>query len=226
MTMFHVKHHITLDDLYNFLQAQGIHINTNQIDKFKRYIDLIKSWSMRQNLVSRNDLPDLVEKHILPSLMLDYVISWKKNSTVLDVGSGAGFPGLILKVMQPHIELTLVDSVRKKYLFLIEACELLSFTCTVINQRVEDFKLIRPKKFDIVVCRAVAELGTFWMWVREMLIPAGHLYALKGGDYIREVDDINDNAIKIEIIKPAKAWIDFSPGLQSKRVINVEKING
>jgi 16S rRNA (guanine527-N7)-methyltransferase len=187
---------------------------------------MIKSWSARLNIISKSDLDIVVEKHILPSIMLHQFISWHKDMEILDLGSGAGFPGIVLKIMYPDISLTLIDSVRKKYLFLTEVCDMLSLNCTVLCKRVEEFGACFNEKFDIIVCRSVARLDKLWDWSRDLLVKKGHLYAIKGGDYIKERENITDKSVKIVLQRPDPEWIAFAPSLKTKFVMILEKSNG
>jgi 16S rRNA (guanine527-N7)-methyltransferase len=219
--MFHVKHPMGLSDLYDSLAAENFILSKEQVSRFETYIELIHSWSRRYHIISKNDLNDIVERHILPCLFLYYVMDKKKGATVLDIGSGAGFPGIILKIMQPDLKIVLIDSMKKKYLFLQEAADILEIDCTIICERVEQYSLRQDINFDFIVNRAVASLGVLWKWTRPLLKAGGIFYAMKGGNCRNEMNEIDGQKTEIEIIDPPEAWVGFSGYLQGKVIVKI-----
>jgi 16S rRNA (guanine527-N7)-methyltransferase len=221
--MFHVKHHLNLNDLGNFLIGQGIDFTGAQLHQFELYINLIKNWSSRSNLISRHDFDDIVEKHILPSALFTQFIQPVNEDRILDIGSGAGFPGVVLKILQPNINITLIDSTRKKYLFLMEVNEVLELNCKVLNCRVETLKKEIALKYDIILCRAVADLEILWNWSADILKDNGFLYTIKGERDDEEIIRLMSRGIKTYILKPNIRWIEFSKHLENKIIVKVEK---
>jgi len=191
--------------------------------KFGSYINLINSWASRSNLISRHDLPGIVERHILPSVLLFYHIKPKDQDRILDIGSGAGFPGIVFKILQPNLDITLIDSAKKKYLFLLEANESLSLNCKIIHRRVESLKTVIDEKYDVAVSRAVNDLRTLWSWSADILQDDGSLYTIKGETDEQEITRFVEKEKKIEVLKPATDWLTFSKYLEKKIVIKVEK---
>jgi 16S rRNA (guanine527-N7)-methyltransferase len=173
-------------------------------------------------LISNNDLDHIVERHILPCLLLNYNIEINRTVDLLDIGSGAGFPGLVLKIMQPDLKVVLVDSMRKKCLFLREASENLKIECNIICQRAEHYNQNHADKFDIIVNRAVTSLNVLWSWAQPLLKEGGFFYAMKGGDCRDEIATISMNKIVPEIVYPSDNWIDFSRFLNGKTIIIIE----
>ena len=222
--MFHVKHPIHLNDLFGFLKAYNYTISKKQGDLFHTYIDLIRNWSRCYHLISRNDLTDIVERHILPCVFLYHLMVKRNKASLIDIGSGAGFPGIVLKIMQPDLKVVLIDSARKKYLFLKEVVEILKIDCDVISQRVEHYGLNANRKFDIVVNRAVASLEILWKWALPIIKSDGIFYAMKGGDCRDELNKLNNEDVKIEIIHPMKEWIQFSDLLREKVIIQLSQL--
>ena len=137
--------------------------------------------------------------------------------------TGAGFPGIVLKIIRPEISLSLLDSSRKKVLFLEEACEQLDLDCPIINQRCEEFIPSPSERFTIVISRAVAGLKTLWEWCEHLIMPHGYLYAFKGGEYKRELAELNPYNLNSEIIIPEKEWSEVSEYLKQKFIIKLEK---
>ena len=156
------------------------------VERFTRYVQLLEDWSQRINLISRNDLTRIVSRHIRQSLELAELGLFAKGSHVLDLGSGAGFPGIPLKIFRPDLRLVLVESKRMKALFLKEVVEALGLAdVQVLNQRVEEMP--EEPKFDIVTARAVGRMETLWRWASPLLKERGLLIVPKGQGDLEEV---------------------------------------
>jgi 16S rRNA (guanine527-N7)-methyltransferase len=157
-----------------------------QIVQLTTYLRLLQEWNKRINLISPNDEERIAERHILESLAVLSIWSFPEAASVLDLGSGGGFPGLPLKIMRPDLGMTLLESRQKKALFLNTVVrELKLENCRIVNARAEELAQVGEEKFSIVIARAVADLKTLWEWSRPLLVSGGILLAMKGG----ELDD-------------------------------------
>jgi 16S rRNA (guanine527-N7)-methyltransferase len=217
-----VKHLFDLEVLFSFLCSQSMDLSDYQKDQFMAYRDLLKVWSLKQNLVSTNDVSHLVERHFLPSALLARYLPESINGNLIDIGSGAGFPGVIVKIMRPEISLTLLDSSNKKVLFLEEVSEQLALKCPIICQRSEEYKPQASHKYQIVISRAVASLDLLWKWSGHLIKSGGCLYAIKGGDYQREIDGLSLNNLAVEVIVPDEDWLGISNYLNHKYIVKLE----
>jgi len=167
-------------------------LSENQKQEFRKLEELYKDWNQKINVVSRKDIDELYLRHVLHSLGIAKFITFKDGSTVLDVGTGGGFPGIPLAILFPEVHFTLVDSIGKKIKVVNEVVEGLQLAnVTTINARVEEI----PGKFDFIVSRAVAAMPTFVHWIKGKIkkdskhpIRNGILY-LKGGDLNEELKD-------------------------------------
>ncbi|MEW6409058.1 MAG: 16S rRNA (guanine(527)-N(7))-methyltransferase RsmG [Nitrospirota bacterium] len=134
----------------------GLSLKQNQIDLFMIYLTEIKKWNRTYNLTGLKTDSDIVIKHFLDSLSFLIVLPLKTRVKVIDIGTGAGFPGIPLKIYLPAIELILVDSTLKKILFLKHILRCLSLqNVAVLHERAERLSLLYPNTFDIVISRAL-----------------------------------------------------------------------
>jgi 16S rRNA (guanine527-N7)-methyltransferase len=218
-----VKRQFNLEKLFLFLDSQSIVLSNHQQDQFNRYEELLKVWSKKQNLVSKRDISHLIEHHFLPSALFSYYLPETFTGKLLDIGSGAGFPGVILKILRPKVSLTLLDSSYKKVLFLEEVCERLALDCQIICQRSEKHDLQTSEKYPILVSRGVARLEILWNISGHLIKPGGFLYALKGGNFQQEIDELSDKTIKVKVIAPEAEWLKTTNYLDNKYMIILEK---
>ena len=218
-----MKHQKDLNDLFNYLQSVNTPLQPRQQDQMSRYLTLLQKWSAKQNLVSGNDKFHFVERHFLPSLFLNAHLPQAPQGAMMDLGSGAGFPGVLVAIMQPDLTVTLLDSSRKKTLFLQEVSEALSLNARVICQRCEVYADAVSDKYQFIVSRAVARIDVLAGWTKGLLDKRGRLYALKGGNEKQEFDGDMPDPSAYKIIRPGKDWLDFSDYMENKYLLVMEK---
>ncbi len=166
-------------------------LTDQQMDQFGRLGSLYEEWNSQINVISRKDIEQLYERHVLHSLAIAKVIQFKPQTTVLDVGTGGGFPGIPLAILFPETSFMLIDSIGKKIKVVNEIASALGLTnVTAEHIRVEEVK----QKFDFVVSRAVTAFPRFVSMTRTKIasqskndLPNGILY-LKGGDFEEEIE--------------------------------------
>jgi len=166
-------------------------LTDQQLDKFGRLGSLYEEWNSQINVISRKDIEQLYERHVLHSLAIAKIIQFKPKTTVLDVGTGGGFPGIPLAILFPETSFMLIDSIGKKIKVVNEVASALGLTnVTAEHIRVEEVK----QKFDFVVSRAVTAFPRFVAMVRTKVasksnnnLSNGILY-LKGGDFEEEIE--------------------------------------
>lgn len=164
--------------LTNGFDQLGILTEEKQISQLIRYSELLVDWNTKINLTAICDPKGIAEKHFLDSataLLTGYV-----NGKVIDVGTGAGFPGFVLKILKPEIELTLLDSLLKRINFLKTVGEDLMVDAEYIHSRAEDGARMHREKYDTVVSRAVANMTVLSELCLPFLKIGGYFLALKG----------------------------------------------
>jgi 16S rRNA (guanine527-N7)-methyltransferase len=218
-----VKHPLNLNELYDFLESRNFSVTIKQREHFHKYLDLLKIWTKKQNLVSQNDIPHIVERHYLPSLYLYSCLPEKIGGDAIDIGSGGGFPGIILKIMRPDLSMTLLDSSHKKVIFLQEVCDQLNLNCPIIGQRCEYYQYHTAGKFELFVSRGVASLDNLWRWTTEMMAENSKMFVLKGGNYQREVESVKFENVTVGACTPSHNWLNFSNYMKNKWVVILEK---
>ena len=167
-------------DIKNLLISKakeiGVKVSPAQAEQFQIYLDLLLDRNTVMNLTAITDPEEAVVKHFVDSLTLLKALEIKKNAKVIDVGTGAGFPGIPLKIMRPDIELTLLDSLNKRLVFLREVCDAIGIEAETIHKRAEeagkDTKL--RESFDVANMNILAE------YCIPLIKMKGYFAAMKG----------------------------------------------
>lgn len=171
-------------------------LTKDQENQFTQLESLYKDWNSKINVISRKDIDDLYIKHVLHSLGIAKVHSFKKGETVLDVGTGGGFPGVPLAILFPETHFTLIDSIGKKIKVVEEVVQALQLKNVKAQQiRAEEVK----GTFDFVVSRAVTRIKPFYSWVINKIKPEGSILYLKGGDLTEEMAELKKPYREIEL---------------------------
>ena len=173
----------------SILQKYFTDLNSEQEAQFNQLPELYEFWNSQINVISRKEIGLLTERHLLHSLGIAKVMSFKKGTRVMDVGTGGGFPGIPLAILFPEAEFLLVDSIGKKIKVVQEVAGALKLrNVRAIQQRAEEV----DQRFHFIVSRAVTEFPVFYSWVKHKFLsdnfnplPNGILY-LKGGDLREE----------------------------------------
>ena len=170
----------------DWLSSNDIDTNAEKLELLTMFKNTVLEKNKVMNLTAITDSKDFDIKHIIDSLTLLPLIP--PGSEVIDVGTGAGFPGIVLKIMRDDIKLTLMDSRKKRIDFLEEAVHKLNLTdVKLINARSEEWAKKNPVRFDICTARAVAELSKLVTYTLPLLKEGGSLLAMKGPDIQNEL---------------------------------------
>ena len=184
------------------LELLNIKINEIQLKQLEEYYKLLIEWNEKINLTRITEEKDVYLKHFYDSLTIVKVVNLKEKETLCDVGTGAGFPGIVLKILFPNLKITLIDSLQKRVNYLNEIIKSLDLKdIKAIHTRGEQYK----EKFDVVTSRAVANIEKLVIYTMHLLNKDGILVAMKG--------DIEKELTKSVEIKLKKKY----------QIINIEK---
>lgn len=202
------------------LKKLNIEINDNQLEQLEKYYNLLIEKNKVMNLTAITQKEEVYLKHFYDSLTIVKIIDLNKIETLCDIGTGAGFPGLVIKILFPHLKIILVDSQNKRINFLQEVIENLNLiNIEVINKRAEIYAKELREELDVVTSRAVASLNILVEYSIPLLKVKGNFIAMKGNK-----EEYSEKAL-IELdckIKEIKEFI--LPMENSKRtLIKIEK---
>ena len=217
---------MTYDQFSKIVLAEFPGLTAEQMELFKKMEPLYHDWNSRINVISRKDIDGFYEHHVLHSLAIasywlrENIIPEGARLSVLDVGTGGGFPGIPLAVLFPQMQFTLCDSVGKKTIVASAVAEALGLdNVTVVNARAESL----PATYDLVVSRAVTSLDNFYPWVRDRFKYS--IFYLKGGDINEEIALLmGRNRLKKGSVRTWRVdnWLE-GEYFQEKFVIQIEK---
>ncbi len=228
------------------LKELGVSLTDKQIEQFLIYYELLTEWNSFMNLTAITKYEDVLKKHFVDSVSLIQAVDVRKEFTLIDVGTGAGFPGLALKIAYPELKVTLLDSLQKRIQFLDAVIEKLGLEgIETIHGRAEDFA--KPQKlresFDLCVSRAVANLSTLSEYCLPFVKVGGYFIPYKsekiaqekeeaekalelfGGKFQRQVEfmlpssDIYRNLFVIKKVKETPKKFPRKAGLPAKEPI-------
>lgn len=190
--------------LQNYIKDYKITLTENQYEQFQKYFELLAEWNEKMNLTAITDESGVALKHFADSLSLLNFVDIPQNSSLADVGTGAGFPGVVLKIARPDIKLTLIDSLNKRLVFLNEVCSQLGIDAELIHSRAEDGardERLR-ENFDFAVSRAVARMNVLSEYCLPYVKVGGAFCAMKGAqaneEFKESLNAINTLGGKLE----------------------------
>lgn len=198
-----------------------------EIDRFSKYKELLKDWNTKINITAITDDDEIDTKHFLDSLTPFVTDIFNGNKKIIDIGTGGGFPGLPLKIVNPDLNVTLLDSLNKRIIFLNEVIRELGLEgIEAIHGRAEELSIkpVYREQFDICVSRAVASLDTLSEYCIPFVKPGGYFVSMKGPDIDEELK-IGQNAIKLLGGKVVDTKLVQIPGTDiTHSLIIIEKI--
>lgn len=203
----------------------GVELNEKAISRFETYTEMLIDWNKKINLTAIVNPNEIEIKHFYDSLLAYTCLNPQKPLNLIDIGTGAGFPGIPMKIVNPHLKLTLLDSLNKRLLFLKELLQKLELDAEILHLRAEEGarqKNLR-ENFDIAISRAVAPLNVLSEYCLGYVKENGFFIAMKGPSAFEEIENAN-KAIelmggKIEEVKELNL-----PNDSKRIIIKIKKI--
>ncbi len=170
------------DELIAKAKEAGVKVTKAQAEKFQKYLEMLLEWNEKINLTAITDPSECVVKHFVDSLLFLKTVSPKQNAKIIDVGTGAGFPGIPIAIMRPDVKLTLLDSLNKRLVFLREVCKELNIEAEFVHKRAEEAGKIKGMResYDIATARAVARMNTLCEYCIPLIKMKGLFVVMKG----------------------------------------------
>jgi 16S rRNA (guanine527-N7)-methyltransferase len=183
---------MNIEQFKDMLAEKGITLSETQIQQFEDYYETLVEWNEKMNLTAITEKSDVYLKHFYDSISASFYFDFSKPLSVCDVGAGAGFPSIPLKIVFPHLHITIVDSLNKRITFLEHLANKLGLSnVRFVHDRAETFgvKAEFREKFDLVTARAVARMSV----LSELCLPlarvGGHFVAMKAANAVEELAD-------------------------------------
>lgn len=207
--------------------AFGLDLTSQQIAHFERYQELLQTWNRRISLTTVDDPEGVRIRHFLDSLTCATVTGDLSNRRLIDVGSGAGFPGIPLKILYPHLDLTLVESVTKKVNFLTVVLEALHMTDTeVLDARAEKVAQLEGyrQRYDWAVARAVAPLNVLVEYLLPLCRLGGRVLAMKSERAREEAEEAAEAIVELGGAEPDFHPITLPGRSETSYLVTIKKI--
>ena len=179
---------MTKEEFIKKLSVQNVNLNGVQIEQLDTYASFLKEYNEKINLTAICEYEEVLDKHFYDSLLLSF--NKEIKGSLVDVGTGAGFPGVVLKIVYPDLKVILIEPLKKRCVFLNELIEKLGLKdIEVINSRGEDFSLTNREKYDFVTARAVSNLNMLIEICGAMVKVGGYFIALRGLNGKEEIEN-------------------------------------
>lgn len=176
-------------EFQNILKEKGIEVSEHQLQQFQKYYEILVEWNEKMNLTAITDKEDVYLKHFYDSITIAFDFDFN-NQTMIDVGAGAGFPSVPLKILYPNLKITIVDSLNKRITFLNHLFKELELdNCQAVAARAEEYAKDHRESVDIVMARAVARLNILDELCLPLVKKNGYFLSLKGRQAPEEVKE-------------------------------------
>ena len=207
-------------------KALGVTLSDEQIRQFLKYFEMLVEWNEVMNLTAITEYDEVVMKHFVDSLSIVKVNGFDNVTSIIDVGTGAGFPGVPLKIMYPQLKVTLLDSLNKRLNFLNQVIEKLGLeNITTVHYRAEDGarKAELREQFDCVVSRAVANMSTLCEYCLPYAKVGGCFVAYKSGNAEEEIDKAKKAVHLLGGVKENAIYFDLPDSDIGRSLVIVKK---
>lgn len=203
-----------IDDFIEKLEKIDIKITSHQLEQLEKYYELLILWNKKMNLTGITEKEEVYLKHFYDSATLNKGVDLTKFTTLCDIGTGAGFPGIVLKILFPNLSITLIDSLGKRISFLKEVKAKLGLKdIEIIEIRAEEYAKKVREKYDIVTARAVANIHILMEYSIPLLKKGGYFIPMKASNK-EELENINqiENVLKVRHLNTVEFYLPYEQG--------------
>lgn len=217
---------VDVKKLKSLCESKNIYLDENAEKRFEIYYNLLVSWNEKMNLTAITDPEGVLIKHFYDSLLFFKAAEVKKGAQIIDVGTGAGFPGLVLKIARPDIKLTLLDGLNKRLTFLEAVLKETGLDAELVHMRAEEGGKNKKyrERFDFATARAVKVMPVLCEYCLPFVKAGGNFIALKGATGKEELE-ASKNALKLLGGKTESVIEENLPEGDKRILINVKKIS-
>lgn len=217
---------VDVKKLKSLCDSKNIYLDENADERFEIYYNLLVSWNEKMNLTAITDPEGVLIKHFYDSLLFFKAAQVKKGAQIIDVGTGAGFPGLVLKIARPDIKLTLLDGLNKRLTFLEAVLKETGLDAELVHMRAEEGGKDKKyrERFDFATARAVKVMPVLCEYCLPFVKKGGNFIALKGATGKEELE-ASKNALKLLGGKTESVIEENLPEGDKRILINVKKIS-
>ena len=203
-----------------------IELSEEQLDQLQKYFELLVSWNEKINLTAITEPNEVAVKHFADSLSVFNYVDFQKGASVIDVGTGAGFPGLVLKIARPDIKLTLLDSLNKRLKFLDEVLNTLGLEAELVHARAEEggHNIDFRECYDFAVSRAVARLNVLCEYCLPYVRLSGKFIAFKGGEADEEIKSASKAIQALGGKQTDVLYFELPENSGSRTLVVIEKV--
>ena len=213
---------MTINDFLEELKKINIIPTSDQLDKLEKYYELLIEYNKVMNLTGITEKDQVYLKHFYDSLTIIKAVDLNNYDSLCDMGTGAGFPGLVLKIFYPHLKVTLIDSLNKRINFLNEVIKQLKLDkIEAIHARLEEYGIVNRDKYDIVTSRAVASINVLLEYAAPILKVNGLFICMKGN--LENEKDYQNAMNKLNIKEENKVEFELPFELSKRTIISFQK---
>lgn len=206
------------------LKKLSIEISDDQLKQLEKYHELLVSWNEKMNLTGIVEKEAVFLKHFYDSLTIAKVIDLNKVDSLCDIGTGAGFPGLVLKIIFPKLNITLIDSLNKRINFLNTVIETLDLkNIETIHARAEEYGINNREKYDVVTARAVASLNVLMEYTIPLVKEKGYFIAMKA-NVDNEIEESKNALIRLDCEIKEIEKFNLPIENSNRTIIKIQKI--
>lgn len=214
-----------IDEFISKAKELGLDVADEKLEKLSIYANFLQEYNKHTNLTAITNTEDIYLKHFYDSLTIAKVIDLTSCNNLLDFGTGAGFPGMVLKIFYPNLKITLLDSNNKKIKFLKELQEKISVdNLELINTRVESIREERLNSFDVVTARAVTNMPVLTELAMPLVKENGYFIAMKGSN-LEEIENSKNSISKMHGNIEKICTFELPNNAGGRNIIKVKKIN-